>query len=382
MGGLPKQLRFPPFHTEILQQSHWDARDGLGRIRIVIAEGLSRGAGNNRGFKKLRDVVAFSFQHAPRHILEHSGIAWPNARMFQKSATPVSTPAANNFDAHAHSPQRPNTSAAMGQGKPVAQKANLISMHSAGTWIRKPTASEDPFVDPTQNTTVHSKRKTNTDVSMTDASISRNQSEMSGVAMQQPDFQQQVHQAAVEEIIRALTPTKRNALLNALSPSKQPDTAIANIRGGTVKPAPHNRVQSMKVFEPALRPQSADGSRKSSSGSRRSISGQSTSMSWDETPTLGDLWSGNSNNEFPGLLPSIRSSETRKRSNSIGSKRKRSPSPVTLEPTAGDTLTTLKGMSTSPCKKTPSPAKEDTIEVNIQGRTGGNGQASAIEVNT
>lgn len=200
--------------------------------------------------------------------------------------------------------------------------------------------------------------------------------------MQQPDFQQQVKQAAVEELIRALTPTKRNALLNALSPSKQPDAATASMRGGIVKPAPHSRVQSVKTFEPTLRPQSANGSRKSSSDSRRSASGQSTTMSWDETPTLGDLWSGNSNNEFPGLLPSIRSSGMRRRSNSIGSKRKRSLSPVALEPTAGDTLGHVTGMSTSPCKKTPSPLKEDTIEVDNDGRTVEEQQASVIEVST
>jgi len=349
----------------------------------VIAEGISRGAGHHRGFEKLRDIVAFSFQHAPRNILEHSGIAWPNARMFQRAATPASTtPTTTDYDAHAHSPQRPNTAGAMHQSRPVHQKANLISMHSAGTWSRKPTPSEDPFIDSAQGKVLHPKKKTNTDISMTDAKPSRDQSEMSGVAMQEPDFQQQVNQAAVEELIRALTPTKRNALLNALSPSKQPDQAIAGIRGGRVKPAPHNRVQSMMSFEPRLRPPSVNGSRKSSSDSRRSVSGQSTTMSWDETPTLGDLWSGNSNNDFPGLLPSIQSSEVTGRSSSGGSKRKRSLSPVTLDSTVGDTLANMKGMSTSPCKKTPSPAKRDTVEVNDGSKTVRNKQAPVIEVST
>lgn len=350
----------------------------------MIAEGLLKGAGSNCGFEKLRDVVAFSFQHAPRNILEHSGIAWPNARILQRSGTPVSIPPAASFDAHAHSPQRQTTPTAMQQGKQVNQKANLISMHSAGTWIRKPTSSEDPFVDPAQNMAVHPKRKTNTDISMTDASVSRNQSEMSGMAMQQPDFQQQVNQAAVEEIIRALTPMKRNALLNALSPSKQPGAvaAAADGRGGTVKLAPYNRAQSRRTFQPTLRPRSANGSRKSSSDSRRSISSQSTIMSWDETPTLGDLWSGNSNNEFPGLLPSIQSSQIRERSNSIGSKRKRSLSPVNLVPTADDTLADVKGMSTSPCKKTTSPVKEGTIEVNEGARMVEDKPESVIEINT
>jgi len=105
-------------------------------------------------------------------------------------------------------------------------------------------------------------------------------------------------------------------------------------------------------------------------------------MSWDETPTLGDLWSGNSNNDFPGLLPSIQSSEVTGRSSSGGSKRKRSLSPVTLDSTVGDTLANMKGMSTSPCKKTPSPAKRDTVEVNDGSKTVRNKQAPVIEVST
>jgi len=363
-----KQLQFPPFHNEILQQSHWDARDGLGRIRIVIAEGLARGAGHNRGFERLRDIVAFSFQHAPKNILEQSGIAWPNARMFLTASTPVSTPPATIFDAHAHSPQQPNCSATTQRVNPANRKASLISMHSAGTWTRKLASSDDPFVDPTQRVKMAPKRKTNTDVSMTDASVSRDQSEMSGVAMQQPDFQQQVKQAAVEELIRALTPTKRNALLNALSPSKQPDAVTPSMRGGTVKLVPHNLTRPVKTLEPTLRSQSANGSRKTSSDSRRSVSGQSTAMSWDEAPTLGDLWSGNSN-ELSSLLPSIQSSEMRRRSDSIGSKRKRSMSPMALGSTVGDTLAHVKGMSTSPCKKTPSPVKEDTTKSNNYVRT-------------
>ena len=200
--------------------------------------------------------------------------------------------------------------------------------------------------------------------------------------MQQPDFQQQVKQAAVEELIRALTPTKRNALLNALSPSKQVDETTASMRGGTVKAVPHSRIRPVKTFDPTPRSQSANGSRKMSSDSRRSVSGQSTTMSWDEAPTPGDLWSGNSNNEFPGLLPSIQSSETRRRSDSIGSKRKRSVSPVTLELTVGDTLAHVKGMSTSPCKKTPSPVKEDTSKVDNEVRVVGKQQGPVVEVST
>ena len=74
-------LRFPKFHREILNQTDWQAGDELGRIKIVIAEGVMRpdsltptlgGVGGPLTFNKLRDVVAFAFQHAPQrssHLL-------------------------------------------------------------------------------------------------------------------------------------------------------------------------------------------------------------------------------------------------------------------------------------------------------------------------
>lgn len=57
-------LRFPPFHSEILQQRTWDAADQYGRVRVVLAEGISR-PNRSPPFERYRDFVTFSFQHAP-----------------------------------------------------------------------------------------------------------------------------------------------------------------------------------------------------------------------------------------------------------------------------------------------------------------------------
>ena len=63
-NGNQDSLRFPPFHQEILEQRHWDAGELHGRIRIVIAEGFSR-PHRSPPFERVKDIIAFSFQHAP-----------------------------------------------------------------------------------------------------------------------------------------------------------------------------------------------------------------------------------------------------------------------------------------------------------------------------
>ncbi|KAK3710414.1 hypothetical protein LTR37_010257 [Vermiconidia calcicola] len=74
------QLHFPPFHREIMSQSHWNAADRVGRIRVELSAGYAPEPIGR--YVKLRDVVTFAFQPAPIELLEHSGVAWPNAHMF------------------------------------------------------------------------------------------------------------------------------------------------------------------------------------------------------------------------------------------------------------------------------------------------------------
>ena len=56
-------LTFPAFHSEMLVHNHWNAGENLGRIKVVIAEGIGRG--HNSRFEKLRGIICFAFQHAP-----------------------------------------------------------------------------------------------------------------------------------------------------------------------------------------------------------------------------------------------------------------------------------------------------------------------------
>lgn len=59
-----EKLGFPTFHAEMLTQIWTDAAQSKGTIRIVIGEGIRQGQGT-AAFSRLRNVVTFSFQHAP-----------------------------------------------------------------------------------------------------------------------------------------------------------------------------------------------------------------------------------------------------------------------------------------------------------------------------
>jgi hypothetical protein len=61
-------LDFPPFHQNILIQNSWDARENNGRIKLLLSEQLVSNVSNpgDLGFGVTKDIVCFSFQHAPR----------------------------------------------------------------------------------------------------------------------------------------------------------------------------------------------------------------------------------------------------------------------------------------------------------------------------
>lgn len=304
----------------------------------------------------------FSFQHAPKHILEYSGIAWPNARMF---STVVQNAQVNNFDAHAHSPRRQSATAVQKerkQGKSIATSSTgSVPLHAskwAPTVVKKGAAIDDPFIEPSQEPKQRLPRRTNMDVSMKDASAasSKNSSEMSGVEVEKPGVERFMGKAGVEEILGVLSPAQRDCLLQALLPLKQ-DAVYST---GDSKVPTQNQIQGPVTLVAASHSQLAltQDDRQCSTGSQRSASGQSGTMSWEETPTLGELWSGNSI-EYPGLLPTLQSSTRRHRSDSVPSKRKRSLSPA-AQPRSGSGITPdMRGMSTSPCKATSTPARRD-----------------------
>lgn len=63
-NGELELLRFPPFRSELLQQSYWNPADELGRIKIVVSECFPRDS-VTVPTERVKNIVAFSFQHAP-----------------------------------------------------------------------------------------------------------------------------------------------------------------------------------------------------------------------------------------------------------------------------------------------------------------------------
>ncbi|KAJ8119234.1 hypothetical protein ONZ43_g3777 [Nemania bipapillata] len=103
-------LKFPQFRSELLRQSYWSPADEVGRIKIVISEGFPRDS-LTVPIERVKNIVAFSFQHAPLDILESSGIAWPNPAMWRRGPfnPTMPTPSHQHEDgpeAHLHSPRR------------------------------------------------------------------------------------------------------------------------------------------------------------------------------------------------------------------------------------------------------------------------------------
>ncbi|KAF2994319.1 hypothetical protein E8E14_000846 [Neopestalotiopsis sp. 37M] len=114
--GELENLKFPPFRSELLRQDYWSPADELGRIKIVISEGFPRDS-ITVPIERVKNLIAFSFQHAPIDILEASAIAWPNPSMWRRgpmsnSSMPVPTEfSADGSESHMHSPRRQSAQA-------------------------------------------------------------------------------------------------------------------------------------------------------------------------------------------------------------------------------------------------------------------------------
>ncbi|KAK8082620.1 hypothetical protein PG996_001401 [Apiospora saccharicola] len=112
-NGELEPLKFPHFREELLQQNYWSPSDELGRIKIIISEGFPRDS-LTVPVERVKNIITFSFQHAPANILESSGIAWPNPSMWYRSpvqtqSMPVPTQLhTDGSEAHVHSPRRSN----------------------------------------------------------------------------------------------------------------------------------------------------------------------------------------------------------------------------------------------------------------------------------
>jgi hypothetical protein len=65
-GPHEQTLKFPLFQQELLSQRHWSPADNLGRFKLIISEGVSYPSSDYKHVEKLKNLVVFSFQHAPQ----------------------------------------------------------------------------------------------------------------------------------------------------------------------------------------------------------------------------------------------------------------------------------------------------------------------------
>ncbi|KIW44504.1 uncharacterized protein PV06_02967 [Exophiala oligosperma] len=237
---------------------HWVPGDPVGRIKVVIAEGVLRDTTPPKAsattFDRFRDVVSFSFQHAPQYILEYSGIAWPNMRLFARALKrstrppPIGSrlPPATAHESHSHSPRRMPGAVAL--ERPSSRdtepfqnllnaeafsdlKSDSVTKPSLLTATRKvsPTSSaeyEDPFLGPAGSTR-HWRmrmRSSSHDIPMFDYSsnYSGAPTEMSGLSFPKANFLKHMREANPEEIVEALSPVRKERLLEVLSASQSP----------------------------------------------------------------------------------------------------------------------------------------------------------------
>ncbi|KAI1329204.1 hypothetical protein F5Y16DRAFT_367005 [Xylariaceae sp. FL0255] len=156
-------LKFPSFRSELLRQSYWSPADDTGRIKILISEGFPRDS-LTVPIERVKNIVAFSFQHAPLEILESSGIAWPNPAMWRRGpfnpTMPVPTKQhEDGAEAHIHSPRRRSSAAIMatagssgyGQlGMAHLNATNLVGVESSGQdFVQKSgEGAKTSFLDP------------------------------------------------------------------------------------------------------------------------------------------------------------------------------------------------------------------------------------------
>ncbi|KAL4869664.1 hypothetical protein BDV12DRAFT_74229 [Aspergillus spectabilis] len=238
-SGNQDTLRFPPFHQEILEQRHWDAGDLHGRIRVVISEGFAR-PHRNPPFERVKQIIAFAFQHAPLNVLEYSSIAWPNTSMWSKEPRLFKYNTGSGVsdlkeaeDAHAHSPTRHETRppvAASGQASnppvvnvwrdrtyqgPVPQ---WQGNYRETRWAPPEAVFTDPFIDPyvlDPAARHRGARPSWEDVSMPDyvssSTSSRAISSMTGMSYEHskhPSLVAPIDEESYSQLIQALSPPK------------------------------------------------------------------------------------------------------------------------------------------------------------------------------
>ncbi|KFY58616.1 hypothetical protein V496_06048 [Pseudogymnoascus sp. VKM F-4515 (FW-2607)] len=215
-NGELELLRFPEFHQELLSQNYWNAGDDLGRIKVVVAEGLQRDS-PAMPFDRIKNIVAFSFQHAPLEVLESSSIAWPNAEMWRHISFVAGMLPGGNVprkssegavEAHSHSPRRRSASLTRPQRPPTG--VGMMPPPGLPTFPRP--AHFDPFTEPGAT---QWRQPSSADVSMPDYSSSVSQAShsrqftdpTSSTKPEQQRFQSLESIGAFEGLCEALRPT-------------------------------------------------------------------------------------------------------------------------------------------------------------------------------
>ncbi|OHE98425.1 hypothetical protein CORC01_06216 [Colletotrichum orchidophilum] len=89
--GNQDAIRFPAFNEKYLQEHSWNPAAWLGRIQVIITEAFLRDSATFP-LERIKNVVAFSFCHAPLETLEGAAIAWPNRHMWENVSLPYSMP--------------------------------------------------------------------------------------------------------------------------------------------------------------------------------------------------------------------------------------------------------------------------------------------------
>ncbi|KAF7586975.1 hypothetical protein BBP40_007890 [Aspergillus hancockii] len=238
-SGNQDNLRFPSFHQEILEQQHWDAGELHGRVRVVISEGFAR-PHRNPPFERVKEVIAFAFQHAPLQILEYSSIAWPNAsmwsrepRLFKYNSRGELSDLKEPEDTHAHSPTRHGArqAAAMSSqiSNPAAQSSWMYRNYHGtipqmqdntreSRWPQQEQFMPDPFIDPyvlDPSARHRGARPSWEDISMPDyvsSSISsRAISNMTGISYEHskhPSIIAPIDEESYNQLIEAISPPK------------------------------------------------------------------------------------------------------------------------------------------------------------------------------
>ncbi|KFY37578.1 hypothetical protein V495_07093 [Pseudogymnoascus sp. VKM F-4514 (FW-929)] len=268
-NGELEPLRFPEFHQELLSQNYWNAGDDLGRIKVVIAEGLHRES-PSMPFDRIKNIVSFSFQHAPLEVLESSSIAWPNAEMWRHISFVAGMIPGGNvarhasegaLEAHSHSPRRRSVSLARPQRPPPTM--GMMLPPGLPTFPR--TANFDPFTEPRAT---QWRQPSSADVSMPDysssvsmASHSRQFTDpTSSFKPEQQRFQSLESIGAFEGLCEALKPTN-STKKSGLGDSD--DAKLSQNKASKVADDFHSTKSLAGQTTPATAPESGIGSVKS-----------------------------------------------------------------------------------------------------------------------